>query len=551
MNIRLKTLYNYLIDNRKHERIGWYKDYKNIISNVQTIRENLANYTLENIEAYKGTSFANNEIPKWHFFKAFFANKGNGIASNGRSILSNADFDKLIKDTEFVSCIENLIKDPSLHSHNELKRLWKEKVGNNNPVLTNRATAACSLNLTSTVDESSFNQVFNWLQEQKLITAYGDNPNDWYSQNIFVMGQLKEALKDVTDADDYWISIFYWEMYENLTNPFSLKKQIVKFGAPGTGKTYIAKKTAKLQFDIWKSEFIKDVDITFNDCIETIQFHPSYSYEDFIEGLRPNLEGKLSLENGIFKNLCIEAGKWEVDIFRINPELKFVDLTVNKAIEFKEQLDGDYWKFVFKQEGEKLVKDIIPPYFIIIDEINRAELSRVFGELMYCLEYRGTTGKVKTQYSQLNSEKTGMLKIGTSFQFFVPSNLFVIGTMNTVDRSVESFDFALRRRFRWEEVLPSISLLRYHLLEHNNKWVELANNLESLNATIESEALLGKDYCIGHAYLWNLPYGKNLSVSEVRRTIWKDSIASLLEEYLRGTGRNDLMKKFAKNFGLN
>lgn len=551
MSNRLKTLYTYLIENRKHERIGWYKDYKIIISNVQTIRENLANFSLEDVEAYKGTSFANNETPMWHFFKAFFANKGNGVASNGRSILSNSDFDKLINDSEFVRCIESLIKDPSLHNHNELKRLWKEKVGNNNPVLTNRATAACSLNLTSTVDESSFNQVFNWLQEQKLITAYGDKPNDWYSQNIFVMEQLKVALKDVSNADDYWTSIFYWEMYENLANPFSLKKQIVKYGSPGTGKTYIAKKTAKLQFDIWKSEFIKDVDITFNDCIETIQFHPSYSYEDFIEGLRPNLEGKLSLENGIFKSLCIEAGKWEVDVFSIDPELKFEELKVNKAIELKEQLDGDYWKFVFKQGGEKLVKDIIPPYFIIIDEINRAELSRVFGELMYCLEYRGTAGKVKTQYSQLNSDKTGMLKIGTSYQFFVPSNLYVIGTMNTVDRSVESFDFALRRRFRWEEVQPDTSLLRYHLQTHNNKWVELANNLERLNTTIESEALLGKDYCIGHAYLWNLPYAKNLSVSEVRRTIWEDSIASLLEEYLRGTGRNDLMKRFAKNFGLN
>jgi 5-methylcytosine-specific restriction protein B len=551
MSKRLQAYYTYLIGNSKHGLSGWYQNYKKMIADVQHIKNNLANYSLQDKEAYKDTSFADKETPKRHFFNAFFANKSNGIASNGRSILSKSDFEILIKDLEFVTCIENLIKDPTLHNHKELKRIWKEKVGNNNPVLTNRATAACSLNFTSTVDESSFKQVFFWLQKQKLIADYGNKPNDWYSQNLFIMDQLKNNLKDVTDIDDFWISIFYWEMYENLSNPFSLKKQIIKYGAPGTGKTYIAKKTAKLQFDIWKSEFTNEIDITFNNCIETIQFHPSYSYEDFIEGLRPNLEGKLTLENGIFKSLCIEAGKWEIDVFNLDPELKFEELKVHDLKKLREKLDGEYWEYVFEQDQEKLVKDVIPPYFIIIDEINRAELSRVFGELMYCLEYRGTAGKVKTQYSQLNSDITGMLKIAESYQFFVPNNLYLIGTMNTVDRSVESFDFALRRRFRWEEVLPDASLLKYHLQTHNNKWVELANNLENLNTTIESETLLGKDYCIGHAYLWNLPYSKNLSVSEVRRTVWEDSIASLLEEYLRGTGRNDLMKKFAKNFGLN
>ncbi|MFH4238343.1 AAA family ATPase, partial [Acinetobacter baumannii] len=86
----------------------------------------------------------------------------------------------------------------------------------------------------------------------------------------------------------------------------------------------------------------------------------------------------------------------------------------------------------------------IPPFFFIIDEINRAELSRVFGELMYCLEYRGVKGSVKTQYANLNTKKTGILELGQTYQFFIPTNIYLIGTMNTIDRSVESFDFALR-----------------------------------------------------------------------------------------------------------
>lgn len=177
-------------------------------------------------------------------------------------------------------------------------------------------------------------------------------------------------------------------------------------------------------------------------------------------------------------------------------------------------------------------------------------MSRVFGELMYCLEYRGAKGAIKTQYSKLNDEKTGMLKIGNSFQFYIPNNIYLIGTMNTIDRSVESFDFALRRRFRWEEVFPDTSLLYYHLLSHNKIWIGLADNLKNLNISIKSEPLLGRDFQIGHAYLWNLPYSKALTVSEARASIWEDSIEPLLQEYLRGTGREDLLNTFANKFGI-
>ncbi|WP_236262354.1 AAA family ATPase [Proteus mirabilis] len=193
----------------------------------------------------------------------------------------------------------------------------------------------------------------------------------------------------------------------------------------------------------------------------------------------------------------------------------------------------------------------VPPFFFIIDEVNRAELSRVFGELMYCLEYRGTRGCVKTQYANLNNEHTGMLKDAKGYLFFIPTNIYLIGTMNTIDRSVESFDFALRRRFRWEEVVPDMALLKYHLNQFCKAWLPLVDNLERLNELIAKEPLLGNDYQIGHAYLMDLKYATSLTVSEVRERVWDDCIRPLLQEYLRGTGKEtELISSFGKAFGV-
>jgi 5-methylcytosine-specific restriction protein B len=99
--------------------------------------------------------------------------------------------------------------------------------------------------------------------------------------------------------------------------------------------------------------------------------------------------------------------------------------------------------------------------------------------------------------------------------------------------------------------MPDSTLLYYHLKKINkDKWVKLAENLENLNAKIEKEPLLGRDFQIGHAYLWNLQYSKNLDISDVRKAVWDDSIAPLLQEYLRGTGKEDLIVKLAESFGL-
>jgi len=219
------------------------------------------------------------------------------------------------------------------------------------------------------------------------------------------------------------------------------------------------------------------------------------------------------------------------------------------------------------------IEEIIEPAFFIIDEINRAELSRVFGELMYSLEYRGYNGKIKTQYAYLNKDKNAnsvyFWENGEDW-FFIPQNVFIIGTMNNIDRSVDSFDFAdrsvdsfdfaLRRRFMWEEIEPDYNIITTELrkLEWNNGIVDdLADSLKKLNSAIQEDKLFGKDYRIGHSYILELKKvskGRYSNKEEVKEFLWKDFIKPLLEEYLRGLGdvqkADEKLKLFKESFGL-
>ena len=151
-----------------------------------------------------------------------------------------------------------------------------------------------------------------------------------------------------------------------------------------------------------------------------------------------------------------------------------------------------------------------------------------------------------------------MLTTSAGHSFFIPHNIYIIGTMNTIDRSVESFDLALRRRFRWERAEPDINALRLHLQKRDAKpgnaahpWAGLADDLVRLNECIGTEEILGEDYQIGHAYLMNLRYPPTLTHTELRRRIWDDSIRPLLEEYLRGSDKGKtLIPQFQKAFGI-
>jgi 5-methylcytosine-specific restriction protein B len=547
MESRLKNLYKYLIENRKHEVKGWHDAYREFYGQVEQIRER--------IKSEEGLSQTDDA-----FLKQLLYEKSNGIASRGQSVLSKENFQAFIKNKGFLSALEEFIQTPNKENFQKFDDAWSAQGKSNNPVLVNRVAAACTLEVSTTVDSSKFNQVFSWLIREGIIPAYSaEEDQDWYSKNIFLLKIIKDEFSDElrdNKTDEFYLSQFVWVLYENLSNPFSLKKQIVKYGAPGTGKTYQARQQTSLLFDIWKEEFAPKSALTHASQIELVQFHPSFSYEDFMEGLRPVLDGngtaQLTLQNGVFKEFCRNAGKWEIDVCGLGLDRDWESITIDELSPHQEKLTGDHWQYIFEiSDASKLVSDAVPPFFFIIDEVNRAELSRVFGELMYCLEYRGIKGSVKTQYANLNNEHTGMLQTDQGYLFFIPSNIYLIGTMNTIDRSVESFDFALRRRFRWEEVTPDTGLLRYHLNQFCKTWVPLADNLERLNTQIAKEPLLGHDYQIGHAYLMNLKYATSLTVAEVRERVWDDCIRPLLQEYLRGTGKEtELIGSFGKAFGV-
>ena len=547
MKSRLKNLYKYLIENRKHEVNGWHKAYRDFYSQVAQIRERITS----------GEGLSQNDEA---FLKQLIYEKSNGIASRGQSVLSNDNFQSFIKNKNFISALEKFILIPNSENFTIFCDTWSNQGKSNNPVLVNRVAAACTLEVSTTVDSGKFNQVFSWLIREGIIPVYPTEENQsWFAKNIFLLKSIKSEFDNELregKTDEFYLSQFVWVLYENLSNPFSLKKQIIKYGAPGTGKTYQARLQTSLMFDIWKEEFASNSRLTHASQIELVQFHPSFSYEDFMEGLRPvlgsNGNSQLRLQNGVFKEFCRSAGKWEIDVYGLGLAQKWESLTIKELLPFRERLSGEHWRDVFEiSDTSKLVSEAVPPFFFIIDEVNRAELSRVFGELMYCLEYRGTRGCVKTQYANLNNEHTGMLKDAKGYLFFIPTNIYLIGTMNTIDRSVESFDFALRRRFRWEEVVPDMALLKYHLNQFCKAWLPLVDNLERLNELIAKEPLLGNDYQIGHAYLMDLKYATSLTVSEVRERVWDDCIRPLLQEYLRGTGKEtELISSFGKAFGV-
>ena len=570
---RIKNLYTYLITNNvaKVDR-DWLAEYIEFTGEVAKVRGalNRQQNIRENV-TYAGTRFKS-----WAAFaEHLLYKKANGISSRGQSSLREEDFPQFIEDAGFVAALAELICEPSRENFSKFSSAWelmRQKLGARaNPLLINRTVAACTMNVTSTVNGPAFDKVYWWLVAEGILERLPDPTAGWYDRNLQVMAMLRSVFADEIakgETSEQLLSMFVWYLFENITNPFTLKQQVIKYGAPGTGKTYTAMQSTNLLFDIWREKYQNVTpELTHLQCVKVVQFHPSYGYEDFIEGLRPTLkdgQSQLTLQNGVFKEFCRRAGAWEIEVHclpEIGPALakNWLELTVGELkTHIGKNLSLPLWEGIGKLADSQKVAEAVPPFFFIVDEINRAELSRVLGELMLAIEYRGVNGCISTQYAQLNTPETAMLTTSAGHCFFIPHNVYFIGTMNTIDRSVESFDLALRRRFRWERIDPDIEALRLHLekrdAEPGNKsqpWAGLADDLERLNASIRQEEILGEDYQIGHAYLMNLRYPPTLTATELRRRIWDDSLRPLLEEYLRGSDKGKtLVPQFQKAFGI-
>jgi 5-methylcytosine-specific restriction endonuclease McrBC GTP-binding regulatory subunit McrB len=389
------------------------------------------------------------------------------------------------------------------------------------------------------------------------------------------------------------------DLLNNCISLLESNHNLILTGAPGTGKTYLAKEIAK----------------KMNAEYTMVQFHPSYDYTDFVEGLRPIKDGNnivFERINGTFKAFCEDALKNIKESKKTNEDIKFeskfktaykkfyTDIIEKENIKIKSKEGLEYSVINWNEYDIRLmktpksnpllmrynnliklipyinkdniqnttttqIKEIIGDYYLtaywavlnhiynnywnieeedvkkiekknyvfIIDEINRGEISKIFGELFFAIDpgYRGEKGKIKTQYNKL-LEKTGdIFEDG----FFVPENVYIIGTMNDIDRSVESIDFAMRRRFAWKEIKADE---RKEILDGLKEKEKALERLKKLNAEIEKIEGLNSSYHIGLAYFKKL---KNYEDKENKwELLWKYHIEGLLYEYLRGYEKNEI-----------
>ena len=405
-------------------------------------------------------------------------------------------------------------------------------------------------------------------------------------------------------------------------------KNIILHGAPGTGKTYLARKIAT---DIITNGEFDDY-TRLNDeqkkQIEFVQFHPSYDYSDFVEGLCPKIndDGSIGFElrDGIFMEFVERARKnyentkktkddikkeimaqelmekffsaidFESTSFKIktgnefkitdiddnkiyiyipnNPSIKNITIDVEKVKrmlesgkEFKQIKDvtqffndkvqtqqHSYYFAIVKEikerwekeeKSRKLNKDIniekLKKFIFIIDEINRGEISKIFGELFFAIDpgYRGKAGEVSTQYANLH--------LNPNDKFYIPDNVYIIGTMNDIDRSVDSFDFAMRRRFRFVEVKANEHIEMLNSLKNEKIKKKAIERMESLNNAIVEVDGLNTKYQIGAAYFLKL---NELTFEQ----LWTDCLKPLLEDYIQGMyDEEDIMEKLAEAYGYN
>ena len=469
----------------------------------------------------------------------------------------------------------------------------------------------------------SWNVFSTVLFVQECLKRFGE-PGDSFVLKYCYKNEQTETDADSPDEQAAPAPAFYEQA--KYSKILLQSKNLIFRGAPGTGKSYLAREIAT--YIVSKGKTIKYDDLSADQKkqIEFVQFHPNYDYTDFVEGLRPKIndDGTMGFElkDGVFKRFVTRAKrnlensqksdetikkevgvqqsisaffsdvKFGLDKFKtitgneftitnVDDDHIYISIPGNATIN-KLTLNLDEIRKMLMASDHKFnkVKDITSffgksfatqaysydfaiyneikakkntnlkisatseeekKYVFIIDEINRGEISKIFGELFFAIDpgYRGKSGEISTQYSNLHSDPDE--------KFFIPENVYIIGTMNDIDRSVDSFDFAMRRRFRFIELKASDEERIKEILsdlQDKNLIDRAINKMNALNKEISNVDGLNDNYQIGAAYFLKLS-----SVDNDFDRLWTDYLLPLLQEYVQGMyDENGIIDRFKKAY---